>query len=79
MMHELLGLLDLGGLGRFGITLDAAGGKGKRKREEQERGFHECHPFSSLSQRFASRFTFVGEVPPKLTREATEDSTVSTL
>ena len=75
----LLGLLDLCGLRRFGIALDAAGGKSKRECQKQEGGFHESHPFSSLSQRFASRFTFVGEVPPKLTREATEDSTVSTL
>ena len=54
-------------------------GEGEREREEQENGFHQCHPFSSLSQRLASRFTLVGDVPPKLTREATEASTVRTL
>ena len=73
----LLGLLgDVRGLG---VALDAAGGKGERNREEQESGFHVGYPFSSLSQRFASRATFFGDVPPKLVREATEFSTVSTL
>ena len=79
MMHLLLRLLCVGGLGRNRITLDAAGGKGERDREEQENGLHVGYPFNSLSQRLASRFTFAGDVPPKLAREATEASTVSTL
>ncbi len=34
---------------------------------------------SSFNQRAASRFTLAGAVPPRLTREATEFSTESTL
>src|SRR5215471_393344 len=43
--------------------------------QQNQRGFH----WSAACQRAASRATLAGAVPPKLRRDATEASTVSTV